>query len=123
MERVVNGILTEVFEKGWWGSKNEGVEFLDSVALPVDKIPFDIVKYLSGEMVTLTCPEKHFNISFTNNDFRMEFALVDDVNENGRNFYLYHEWNDENSSMVSYLESYAAGESTRNLLAHRSLII
>lgn len=46
MAKMVNGIIQEVFEKGWWGKNAEGKEFLERVSLPAFEIPFDVERYL-----------------------------------------------------------------------------
>lgn len=112
---MINGIIQEVFEKGWWGNHGEGSQFLQKIALPTNKIPFDVGAYLSSQSMTLWTPKYEFITSFVKNDYRFEFYTL----LNGKRFkqYLYREWETEDLGLVIHLESYAVGEYTRNMMS------
>lgn len=115
MAKMINGIIQEVFEKGWWGNRGEGGKFLQKIALPTNKIPFDVGAYLSFQSMTLWTPKYEFITSFVKNDYRFEFYTL----LNGKRFkqYLYREWETEDLGLVIHLESYAVGEYTRNMMS------
>lgn len=121
MAEIVNGVDKEVFEKGWWGCRNDVNNFLRHFSLPADQIPFDVNKYLSGETVCISLNGREFNMSVSRNEQRIEFTLSTEKKE--RKWYLYYEWMYEDYETVLWLESYAIGEGTRNILLRRSLLV
>lgn len=115
MAKMINGIIQEVFEKGWWGKNAEGKEFLERVSLSAFEIPFDVERYLTAQNMTIWTPQYEFITSFVRNDYRFEFY----TSLNGKKFkqYLYREWDTEDLGLVIHLESYAVGEFTRNIMS------
>lgn len=115
MAKMVNGMIQEVFEKGWWGNHGEGEKFLREISLPTTVLPFDASAYLSSQSMTLWTPKYEFITSFVKNDYRFEFYTL----LNGKRFkqYLYREWETEDLGLVIHLESYAVGEYTRNMMS------
>lgn len=121
MAEIVNGVDKEVFEKGWWGCRNDVNNFLRHFSLPADQIPFDIYKYLSEETIILSLNGQQFRMSVARNEYRIEFTLSNGKKE--RKWYLYYEWTYEDYETALWLESYAIGEGTRNILIRRALLV
>ena len=120
MEKIINGVLTSAFERGWWGRNDEGKCFLRQLHIPCH-IPFDVPQYLLGNTVSVEIPDKQVFISYKKFDFRIEFSMSVDGRKCKR--YLYYEWGREDLNMIIELESYAIGECTRNMLKGKQLQI
>lgn len=121
MVKVVNGIITQQFIKGWWGGNDEGETLLSALGLPTDKVPFDVEEYLNKGKTQISL-DNGATAEVTVNKQDAYFEFMCEWPGKRYHFKLFREWDGMELDTILKMESYSIGECTRKVMTSKSIL-